>query len=279
MKKIVKSSLLVIIILVSILFLIDCKKKNKDNQTHVHEFNHFEYNDSTCTEVGNIEYWQCNTCDKLFTDNNGENEITANDTVISIKTHTDDDHNYKCDFQCGTLMIDKDDIAKIIENTYALQEVKLKIYNIISFIYIEYYVENGLIYFKDENIEQYVHNNRVFDKQTSDVEWSEITSEIEVEYNLGFYLKNQSFDFSIKQEINEVIGYYGYFVDKEGIEFDNNSNQKMIIYINNDQKILEGFQAKDENGNIIYEITIELGKIESHQEKIQLIIEELKTKD
>ena len=62
----------------SILFLVDCKNKNKNNNNnnHVHEFSHFEYNDSTCINEGNIEYWQCTSCNKLFSDNNGENEIS-----------------------------------------------------------------------------------------------------------------------------------------------------------------------------------------------------------
>ena len=39
--------------------------------------------DATVTATGNIEYWQCENCDKYFSDENGENEITLDETVIS----------------------------------------------------------------------------------------------------------------------------------------------------------------------------------------------------
>ena len=38
--------------------------------------------DATVIETGNIEYWQCENCDKYFSDENGENEISLEDTVI-----------------------------------------------------------------------------------------------------------------------------------------------------------------------------------------------------
>ena len=39
----------------------------------------------TYTESGNIEYWQCNVCDKLFSDPNGINSIELNDTILAPK--------------------------------------------------------------------------------------------------------------------------------------------------------------------------------------------------
>ena len=38
--------------------------------------------DATVTETGNTEYWHCKDCDKYFSDENGTNEITLDDTVI-----------------------------------------------------------------------------------------------------------------------------------------------------------------------------------------------------
>ena len=38
---------------------------------------------ATCTEDGNIEYWYCEVCDKYFSDEKAEHEITLEDTVIA----------------------------------------------------------------------------------------------------------------------------------------------------------------------------------------------------
>ena len=44
---------------------------------------------ATCTESGNTEYWECETCGKYFSDKNGENEITdKNSVIISAKGHS-----------------------------------------------------------------------------------------------------------------------------------------------------------------------------------------------
>ncbi len=41
----------------------------------------------TCTETGNIEYWTCSVCDRIFSDEEGKNEITLEDTVIAALGH------------------------------------------------------------------------------------------------------------------------------------------------------------------------------------------------
>ncbi len=40
-------------------------------------------NTATCTTHGNIEYWTCTKCEKVYSDENGANEITLADTVIA----------------------------------------------------------------------------------------------------------------------------------------------------------------------------------------------------
>ena len=46
--------------------------------------------DATCTKSGNIEYWQCNLCNSLFTDDGGTQETTLSKTVINAKGHTEE---------------------------------------------------------------------------------------------------------------------------------------------------------------------------------------------
>ncbi|MGM9524455.1 MAG: InlB B-repeat-containing protein [Faecousia sp.] len=47
-----------------------------------------EANAATCTENGNIAYWQCTVCGKYFSDANGLKEITAAETILEAPGHT-----------------------------------------------------------------------------------------------------------------------------------------------------------------------------------------------
>ncbi|MDD5824142.1 MAG: cell wall-binding repeat-containing protein, partial [Firmicutes bacterium] len=45
--------------------------------------------DATCTEAGNIAYWTCRDCNKIYRDAAASTEISAEDTVISATGHTE----------------------------------------------------------------------------------------------------------------------------------------------------------------------------------------------
>ena len=49
---------------------------------HVHTMEKVEAKAATCTEDGNIEYYKCSSCGKLFSDEAGTKEITLESTVI-----------------------------------------------------------------------------------------------------------------------------------------------------------------------------------------------------
>ena len=44
--------------------------------------------DPTCEKVGNIEYWSCYVCDKLFADENATQELSASDVVVQKFAHS-----------------------------------------------------------------------------------------------------------------------------------------------------------------------------------------------
>ncbi|MGN0458543.1 MAG: hypothetical protein ACI4IL_06215 [Eubacterium sp.] len=48
-----------------------------------HNLEKISANNATVTETGNTEYWHCTDCGKYFTDENGTDEITLDDTIIS----------------------------------------------------------------------------------------------------------------------------------------------------------------------------------------------------
>ena len=49
---------------------------------------HFEREEATCTEPGNIEYWYCEGCGKYFSDAEGKTQIDLEDIVIPVTDHS-----------------------------------------------------------------------------------------------------------------------------------------------------------------------------------------------
>lgn len=89
---------------------------------------------ATCTEDGNIEYWTCEKCHKLFRNENGTNEITPEDRVISATGHTEEIDPYvaptydsvgytegaHCSV-CGTVLRARTEIPKLEKNEYYIR--------------------------------------------------------------------------------------------------------------------------------------------------------------
>ncbi len=53
-----------------------------------HTMTHHEAVAATCTASGAIEYWYCSTCEKYFTDEDGNEETTESDLVIAAYGHS-----------------------------------------------------------------------------------------------------------------------------------------------------------------------------------------------
>ena len=51
---------------------------------NAHTLVHVDAVASTCTTQGNIEYWQCSKCGKIFSDAKGKTQIKAEDTLLAI---------------------------------------------------------------------------------------------------------------------------------------------------------------------------------------------------
>ena len=54
---------------------------------HTHSMVKKEAAAATCTEDGNIEYYSCSKCGKLYSDEEGNNEITKEETVVKAAGH------------------------------------------------------------------------------------------------------------------------------------------------------------------------------------------------
>lgn len=53
-----------------------------------HDLTAHDYKAPTCTETGNIQYWECSVCNKLFSDAQGNTETKIADVTIAVKDHT-----------------------------------------------------------------------------------------------------------------------------------------------------------------------------------------------
>ena len=58
------------------------------DESHIHTLTKIEAKAATCTEDGNIAYWTCSGCGKLFSDAEGEKSINRADTVVQAVGHT-----------------------------------------------------------------------------------------------------------------------------------------------------------------------------------------------
>ena len=108
-------------------------KVYKDDELKPHTLTHHAQKAATCTEAGNMEYWQCSVCNKLFSDEATTKEITdAASLVIPAKGHTFDSEgnctvcHYK-DFRYALFNLDGITNVTITDNgDYPWQMLDLK---------------------------------------------------------------------------------------------------------------------------------------------------------
>lgn len=86
-----------------------------------HDPVHHTAQESTCQQQGNIEYWSCSRCEKVFSDANAEHETTMNDVMLptahDMTYHAEvpatcesngQKAYYTCSFEPGVLYQDED---------------------------------------------------------------------------------------------------------------------------------------------------------------------------
>ena len=78
-------------------------KETQDVEALGHDKTHHELVPETCTEDGNVEYFTCARCGKVFLDAECTEEITLESTVVKATGHVDANEDGKCDL-CGAAM-------------------------------------------------------------------------------------------------------------------------------------------------------------------------------
>ena len=90
-KKVLAVALVSCSLIGAAAFAAACNEEQPETeQPHLHTLSKVAAKQSTCKEEGNIEYYTCGGCDKLFTDAEGENETTA----ASVKTPVSNVHEH-----------------------------------------------------------------------------------------------------------------------------------------------------------------------------------------
>ena len=105
-----------------------------------HALTKTEAKKATCTEPGNIEYWTCSECQKLFKEEAGTTEIQQADTVVAAKSHnpvatalkraTDKANGntayWSCSV-CGKFFSDAACTNEIAKDSWIIQKSKMKV--------------------------------------------------------------------------------------------------------------------------------------------------------
>ncbi len=92
------------------------RNENTPIETLAHEINFIEAKEPTHTEEGNIAYYICLVCDKVFTDEETTDEITIDETVIPATGHDDltsaewetDDASHFKTCSCGEVIVSEE---------------------------------------------------------------------------------------------------------------------------------------------------------------------------
>ncbi len=81
----------------------------------VHDLTKTEAKKPTITETGNIEYWSCSGCGKLFSDDAAKNEISPDDVILEklVDTRKKGDLNNNGKIDASDLLQVKSHIKKV----------------------------------------------------------------------------------------------------------------------------------------------------------------------
>lgn len=165
--KTLRKILILIFVLASACSLLACKNKKNQSEGYseaphlTHECTKIRAKEATCYSQGNIEYWACYGCDKIFADNTMQEELTASDVILDKVPHTpvfveateptcvdEGNEEYWCCTECFTYF-EEQSCQNIISNK-ANVLVKTLPHNLAKIDAVEY------TYNVDGNIEYYV---------------------------------------------------------------------------------------------------------------------------
>lgn len=259
-------SIFLLLFLTFLCIFTGCKKDYQNEHENEHEGNHthnLEFNEKSmgdCLHEGKKEYYQCEDCEKMFSDSEGVNEIRLEDITIPISDHKDENNDLICDYDCGTIIVD---IETVINNTLALKDVLVMSYYIPEATYTSTYIEEGFIYVNEnEKEEKYIfsESDNDYSLTKKDSSWEKEMLIEKVYYNLSYALDEFNLEINGKIELNDC--FFGTFSGRKTFKYKNKLNTGVSLVINNETLFIEGILIHNESNNIIYEFVFTFGKNE-----------------
>ena len=218
-----------------------------------HNLIHYNLVEPTCEVSGKKEHWYCTDCGTYFIDEEGKNTIAYEDLIIDQIEHIDENNDYLCDYDCGEVLLTKETLQKIIEDTLASTKVMVNEWHTPSNTNTSYYFDNNLLYmnvYEGENEKYYyTEGDKTYllnKKYVWDVEITE-----EINYAIS-YLFEGEFNLEIASDIEGEICGYGPIEGRTIFYYNNSLGTKVAVSLNEDKALINGMYIYDENGNYIY---------------------------
>lgn len=230
-----------------------------------HSLHHYEFIDSDCNEIGVIENWYCNVCYTYFSDEEGTYIVNVEDLVITQKEHTDENSDLLCDYGCGKVLVAKEDLYQIINNTMSSKKVTVNEWRVASAVKTTYYFNENILY---KNVDDGEQENYYYTEEgvtyilSKNNDWSKDVFAEEVDYNFSSLFMGK-FNFTISSEFSIYNCNYGVFEGKTMFSYTNLDGLLIDIKFNDDYTLLDGIYFHDENNNIIYMFEMIHGENES----------------
>lgn len=246
---------------------------------HTHNIVSYEEKEPTCEVSGKKEHWYCTDCGTYFIDEEGKNTIAYEDLIIDQTEHIDENNDYLCDYDCGEVLLTKETLQKIIEDTLASTKVMVNEWYIPSNTNTSYYFDNNLLYMnvdEGENEKYYYNEEDTTYLLIKNETWiREIVTE-KINFIIS-YLFEGVFNLEIASDIEGEICGYGPIEGKTIFYYNNSLGTKVAVSLNEDKALINGMYIYDENGNYIYSYEFYYGENEGVINKLDSVKDSLYT--
>ncbi len=235
-KKIILLTLLILLFCMT-----GCKNKKQEQNPHTHSIVKKEAVEATCNSHGNIEYFVCSDCNKLFLDADARVETDSEKLIISNLICKDEDNDYYCDYNCGKIFLLSEDVQAIIENTLKLPQVTVKENYVPGASNNVYYYDNNLIYkyidYPTQEHYFYKEDDKIFNITTYIDEWKRQEYQEEISFLLIDFF-NEKFNLTVLTDISIGKLQFSKFAGKTGISFKNELELKITIIVDENMQII-----------------------------------------
>lgn len=230
-----------------------------------HNLHHYDIVEPTCEQTGKKEYWYCTKCGTYFTDQEGKNVIAYDDLIIDQLEHSDENNDYLCDYDCGEVLLTKETLQKIIEETLASTKVMVNEWYVPTDTNTFYYFDDNLLYInvdEGDNEKYYYTEEDTTYLLIKSATWIREIATEKINFIIS-YLFEGVFNLEIASDIEGEICGHGPLEGKTIFYYNNSLGTKVAVSLNKDNALINGMYIYDEYGNYIYTYEFIYGENES----------------